>query len=137
MCKLRCNKIIGDDRMAEVPMPESSIPPQTVSSERPGGIFCLTCLMMLNGILDLVIGSSVPYYFILGLANIVVGIFLYKLQPWAWMAAIIMNLIFLIINIISIIGILGAIVNLIVLIYLNQQNVKIAFRQKVDSKGVW
>ena len=123
--------------MAEIPVPESSTPPSTVDSERPGGIFCVTCLLMIGGIVDFVIGFFLPYYFLLGFVNIAVGIALYNLQPWAWMAAVIMSLVFMIINFISIVGIPGAIVNLIVLFYLNQQNVKNAFRQQVDSKGEW
>jgi hypothetical protein len=119
--------------MAEIPMPEAGVPPPTAVSERPTGVVCITCLMILGGVIDMLIGIILPIYFLLGIVNIIVGIFLYNLQPWAWMVAMIMNIIFLILNIISVLGIFSAIVNFIVLIYLNQPNVKAAFQQQTSS----
>jgi hypothetical protein len=119
--------------MAEIPMPEAGAPPPTAVSERPTGVICITCLMVLGGVIDIFIGIIIPFYILLGIVNIVVGIFLYNLQPWAWTLAIILNIIFLILNIISVLGILSAMVNFIVLIYLNQPNVKAAFREGVSS----
>lgn len=123
--------------MAEIPMPESSVPPPTYGAERPTGVLCITCLMILGGIVNILVGLILPFYILLGIVQIVIGIFLYNLQPWAWLLAVVMNIIFLILNIISIIGILSAVVNFIVLIYLNQPNVKAAFRQQVSSGDVW
>ena len=123
--------------MAEIPMPESGVPPPTYGAERPTGVLCITCLMILGGIVNILVGLILPFYILLGIVQIVIGIFLYNLQPWAWLLAVVMNIIFLILNIISIIGILSAVVNFIVLIYLNQPNVKAAFRQQVSSGDVW
>jgi hypothetical protein len=129
--------------MAEIPTPTTGY--SAPSGERPLGVTILAVLEIIGGILSIIGGFGVvtlamllgPLGFLfmilgaitllLGIIALVIGWGLWSLKSWAWMAALIINLINLILNVLSA-GWLPAIINLIIIIYLQQGDIKSRFR---------
>ena len=129
--------------MAEIPTPTTGY--SAPSGERPLGVTILAILEILGGILSIIGGFGLvtlamlmgPLGFLfmivggltllLGIIALIIGWGLWSLKSWAWMAALIINLINLILNILSG-GYLSAVINLIIIIYLQQGDIKSRFR---------
>ena len=129
--------------MAEIPTPTTGY--SAPSGDRPLGVTILAILNIIGGLFSLLgafgffaIAALDPFFGViwmllgailalLGLLNLVVGWGLWALKSWAWMLALIINLINLILNALGQAW-LGAIINLIVIIYLQQGDIKSRFR---------
>ncbi|RLI57155.1 MAG: hypothetical protein DRP09_03915 [Candidatus Thorarchaeota archaeon] len=127
--------------MAEIPTPTTSY--SGPSGDRPRGITILAVLEFLGGLVQVIAGFTIvslgtvypnglsvvlgALTLLLGFVALVIGWGLWSLKSWAWMTALIINLINLIVNIVSF-SILGAIINLIIIIYLQQADIKSRFR---------
>jgi len=145
--------------MAEIPTPATDYSAQ--SKKRPLGITIISILMILGALLNLVgtPGNMILYgafygifYLALGAFDLIIGIALFQLIPWARIVAIIMQIIGLVLSFIvtAWVGSLleaylpgaslilymamipSVIISLIVILYLMQGSVKAAF----DS-GKW
>ncbi|MFW9870010.1 MAG: hypothetical protein ACFFFO_12870 [Candidatus Thorarchaeota archaeon] len=129
--------------MAEIPTPTTGY--SAPAGDRPLGVTILAILEILGGLLNLLVavglfalGALDPFFgiiwlmvgaimAILALLALVIGWGLWALKSWAWMLALILNIINLILNIFSQ-GWFGAIINLIIIIYLQQPDIKSRFR---------
>lgn len=129
--------------MAEIPTPTSGY--SAPSGDRPLGVTILALLEILGGLFSIIGGFGLvmlaafdPLFgflwlilggvtLFLGLLALIVGWGLWSLKSWAWMVALILNLINLILNILSA-GYLAAIINLIIVLYLQQADIKSRFR---------
>ena len=137
--------------MAEIPTPTTGY--AAPAKTRPLGVTIIALLSILGGILNLISAPTsivmygalyAGYSALFGLIDLIVGIALFQLIPWARMAAIILQLIGLIIGVVLSVAI-GAlmggiflslmlismlpsiIISLIIIIYLMQGSVKAAF----------
>jgi len=127
--------------IAEIPTPTAGY--SAPSGERPLGVTILALLEIIVGALGLfgaitviTFGSILfgAFGLILGvivlflaLIDLIVGWGLWTLKSWAWMVALIVNIINLILNGVQL-NLLGAIINLIIIIYLQQGDIKSRFR---------
>jgi len=122
--------------MAEIPTPTSGY--SAPSAERPLGVTILALLQIIGGILSLIGGSIffiIPFIgwiiggiiVILALLDLVIGWGLWSMKSWAWMAAIILNIISLIIAIPTF-DYISIIIALIIILYLQQGDIKSRFR---------
>ncbi len=109
-------------------------------AERPLGVAILAILQMLGGLLMILAGSAIIALFpniftliiggailILGLIGFIVGWGLWGLKSWAWMWAMIVNILSIILNIIQQ-NWFGLVIPVIIVLYLNQPNIKSRFR---------
>ena len=129
--------------MAEIPTPTTGY--SAPSGERPLGVTILAVLEIIVGLLGLfsgftllTLGAMVPFIgafaallgavvLIIGIVDVIIGWGLWSLKSWAWMVALIVNIINLILNAIQLAW-LGAIINLIIILYLQQGDIKSRFR---------
>jgi uncharacterized membrane protein (DUF2068 family) len=131
--------------MAEIPTPTAGY--AAPSGDRPLGVTILAVLQIIGGLLSLVvaiplmtIAALLPilgFLFLimgavmalLGILALVVGWGLWSLKSWAWILALILNIINLILNIANWeVAWFSAIINLIIIIYLQQADIKSRFR---------
>jgi len=130
-------------------------------TNRPTGVAILAILLILGAVLNLIsIMSSIliygiiygAYTGILGVVNLIIGISLWGMQPWARKAAIIIEVIGIITSILMVLWIttlfplLGSlllisiapsmIIPIIVIIYLMQNSIKEAF-ENPDAASTW
>ncbi len=139
--------------MAEIPTPTTGY--AAPAKSRPLGVTIIAILMIIGSLINIV-GSPANFYYgiayggfytIIGVINLIIGIALFQLIPWARMAAIIMELIGIIVGLVMtawiggifetilpgataflMIGMIpSVIIGLIVIIYLMQGSVKAAF----------
>jgi len=139
--------------MAEIPTPTTGY--AAPARSRPLGVTIIAILMILGALMNL-IGSPLnfaygvaygSFYTVIGVINLIIGIALFQLIPWARMAAIIMELIGIVIGLLVTVWmgsilemylpgitsylmismIPSVIIGLIVVIYLMQGSVKAAF----------
>ena len=129
--------------MAEIPTPTTGY--SAPSGERPLGVTILAVLEIIVGLLGLfsgftllTLGAMVPFIgafaallgavvLIIGIVDVIIGWGLWSLKSWAWMVALIVNIINLILNAVQFAW-LGAIINLIIILYLQQGDIKSRFR---------
>ena len=129
--------------MAEIPTPTTGY--SAPSGDRPLGVTILAVLEIIVGLLGLfsgftliTVGAMVPFLagfaiilgavvLFIGLLDVIIGWGLWSLKSWAWMVALIVNIINLILNAIQLAW-LGAIINLIIILYLQQGDIKSRFR---------
>jgi hypothetical protein len=130
-------------KMAEIPTPTSGY--SAPSGGRPLGVTIIAILNILGGLFQIfaayiammaaMLLGPLGFLFViiggvlllLGLVSIIIGWGLWSLKSWAWMVALIVNIINLILNIFSA-GWISAIINLIIILYLFQGDVKSRFR---------
>jgi hypothetical protein len=129
--------------IAEIPTPTTGY--AAPSGDRPLGVTILAVLEIIVGALGLfgaigliTLGAMIPWLggfavilgvvvLFLALIDLIVGWGLWTLKSWAWMVALIVNIINLILNAVQF-NLLGAIINLIIIIYLQQGDIKSRFR---------
>ncbi len=127
--------------MAEIPVAEPGS--GYGGADRPLGVTILAVLQIIGGLLVLFGGAALMavgtyllgplgaliggVLLILGLFELVVGWGLWNMRPWAWLIAMILNIISIILSIVMF-DIIGLIIPLIIVIYLNQPNIKSRFR---------
>jgi uncharacterized membrane protein (DUF2068 family) len=129
--------------MAEIPTPTAGY--SAPSGERPMGVTILAILQIVGGVLGLVLGimalmvASLLGIFgfllviVAGVATLfavlglIVGWGLWSLKSWAWMFALIINIINLVLALISF-DLVSMIIPLIIVIYLQQGEIKRTFR---------
>ncbi|MFW9912935.1 MAG: hypothetical protein ACFFEU_10720 [Candidatus Thorarchaeota archaeon] len=122
--------------MTEIPMPGDAMTQPT--GERPLGVAILAVLNWLQALLLLVGGVIVlalPFFgVVLGAVAILVGLFLFyiglglwNMRGWAWMWAMLVNILGLIINFAGSQWIALAI-NIIIIVYLNAPDIRRVFR---------
>ncbi len=130
--------------MAEIPTPTTGY--SSPSSDRPLGVTILGILQILGGILSIVAGFGLialaalmtglellfmaigAMTLILGIVGLIVGWGLYTMKSWAWMIAIILNIINIILAIYPSFNIMSMIIPIIIILYLNQADIKSRFR---------
>jgi len=112
---------------------------------RPLGVTILAILQILGGILGILGGSAAlmlalltpalilfiilaAILLIVGLLGLIVGWGLYTMKSWAWMLAMILNIINIILAIYPTLNIVSMIIPLIIVLYLNQKDIKSRFR---------
>ena len=130
------------NKMAEIPTPTTGY--SAPSGDRPLGVTILAILQLLGGILGIFSGfgivmlamltPSLIFFLIIGavllitgLLGLIVGWGLYTMKSWAWMLAMILNIINIIIAVISF-DIISLIIPVIIVLYLNQADIKSRFR---------
>ncbi len=124
--------------MAEIPTPTSGY--SASSGDRPLGVTILAILQLLGGVISIFGGLAIVMIFpviftlilgvillILGLLGLIVGWGLYTMKSWAWMLAMILNIINIIVAIINF-DIASLIIPVIIVLYLNQADIKSRFR---------
>ena len=129
--------------MAEIPTPTTGY--SAPSGERPLGVTILAVLEFIAGILGLIggiglvaLGASIPFLgafgiffgiivIILALIDFIIGWGLWSLKSWAWMLALVFNIINAILNLIAF-DIIALIINIIIILYLQQGDIKSRFR---------
>ncbi len=122
--------------MAEIPTPTTAYaaPP----GDRPLGVTILAILQILGGLLAFVGGMVIlvlpffgwligPIIIILGIFDLVIGWGLWAMKSWAWMTAIILNIIGIILGIPTQ-DWFGIIISIIIILYLQQPDIKSRFR---------
>jgi uncharacterized membrane protein (DUF2068 family) len=132
----------GKIEMAEIPTPTSGY--SAPSGARPLGVTILALLQIIGGLLALLGGAVlliIPFIgwiiggviIIIALFDLLIGWGLWSMKSWAWMAAIILNLISLILSLAT--GFttgsfdwIGIIIDLIIILYLQQADIKSRFR---------
>lgn len=130
--------------MAEIPTPTTGY--SSPSSDRPLGVTILGILQILGGILSIVAGFGLialaalmtglellfmaigAMTLVLGFVGLIVGWGLYTMKSWAWMIAIILNIINIILAIYPSFNIMSMIIPIIIILYLNQADIKSRFR---------
>lgn len=128
--------------MAEIPTPTTGY--SAASGDRPLGVTILAILQLLGGILgvlggfgSIALAALVPelellmmalgaILLIVGLVGLIVGWGLYTMKSWAWMLAMILNIINIIMAVISF-DIVSLIIPVIIVLYLNQPDIKSRF----------
>lgn len=122
--------------MTEIPMPGDALTPP--SGERPLGVMIIAILQIL-GALALIAGGAlffaIPFIgavvgaimVLLGIFFLWVGLGLWNMKSWAWMWAMIVNIIGAILNLYSTTWI-GLIINIIIIVYLNAPGIRAVFR---------
>ncbi len=125
--------------MAEIPVPSGGAG-YSSSGDRPLGVTILAIFQFLGGLSMIFLGSLmflVPFigmilgmvFVLLGLFYFVVGYGLFSMKSWAWIWAIITNVLGLILNLFQLpLSMLSIVINLIVILYLNQSDIKSRFR---------
>ncbi len=124
--------------MAEIPTPTSGY--SASSGDRPLGVTILAILQLLGGVISIFGGLAIVMIFpviftlilgaillIVGLVGLIVGWGLYTMKSWAWMLAMILNIINIILAIINF-DIVSLIIPVIIVLYLNQADIKSRFR---------
>jgi hypothetical protein len=129
-------------KMAEIPTPTSGY--SAPSGDRPLGVTILALLQIIGGLFALLGGAVfliVPFIgwiiggviIIIALFDLIIGWGLWSMKSWAWMAAIILNLISLILSLAT--GYtsgsfdwISIIIDLIIILYLQQADIKRRFR---------
>lgn len=109
-------------------------------TNRPLGVTILAILQLLGGILGILAGLAIVMVFpvlltliigavllIVGLLGLIVGWGLYTMKSWAWMLAMILNIISIILGIINF-DLISLIIPVIIVLYLNQADIKSRFR---------
>lgn len=130
-------------KIAEIPTPTTGY--SAPSGDRPLGVTILAVLEIIVGLLGLfsgftliTVGAMLPFFgafaallgavaLFIGLLDVIIGWGLWSLKSWAWMVALIVNIINLILNAVQFAW-LGAIINLIIILYLQQGDIKSRFR---------
>ena len=138
MCLIEITPITLEGKeMAEIPIPTSGY--SAPSGSRPLGVTILALLQIIGGVLSL-LGASVffiiPFFgwivggiiAILALLDLIIGWGLWSMKSWAWMAAIILNIISIILAIIPPTDYISIIIALIIILYLQQADIKSRFR---------
>ena len=133
---------IGGIKLAEIPMADSGTG-YGASSERPLGVTILAILQILGGLLMLAAGALATItgllfilfaivgvaMMILGFLGVIVGFGLWGLKSWAWMWAMIVNILNIIIGLFNLQdNLVSIVIALIIIIYLNQPDIKRRFR---------
>jgi hypothetical protein len=125
--------------MAEIPVPSGGSG-YSSSGDRPLGVTILAVLQLLGGIfllLTATLALLIPFFglFLAAVIGIVALVYflvaygLFAMKSWAWIWAIITNVLGAILNLTSLPGsALGLIINIIVILYLNQGDIKSRFR---------
>jgi uncharacterized membrane protein HdeD (DUF308 family) len=128
--------------MAEIPVADPGMG-YGVSDERPLGVTILAILQILGGLVMLVVGALATLagllfilfaivgivMVILGLLGLVVGFGLWGLKSWAWMWAMIVNILSIIFGLFNLqANFVSIVISLIIIIYLNQPDIKRRFR---------
>jgi hypothetical protein len=128
-------------KMAEIPTPTSGY--SAPSGNRPLGVTILAVLQILGGIMYLFTGSLlfiIPFFgwifggviVVIGLFELIIGWGLWSMKSWAWITALILNIISLILSLaqalIGSIDYIGIIISLIIILYLQQADIKSRFR---------
>ncbi|MHA1666679.1 MAG: hypothetical protein ACTSW7_04840 [Candidatus Thorarchaeota archaeon] len=124
--------------MAEIPTPTTGY--SAPSGDRPLGVTILAILQLLGGVISIFGGLAIVMIFpviftlilgaillIVGLVGLIVGWGLYTMKSWAWMLAMILNIINIIIAVIGF-DLISLIIPVIIVIYLNQPDIKNRFR---------
>jgi hypothetical protein len=122
--------------MTEIPMPGDALSPP--SGERPLGVMILAILQILGALGIILTGVAlfiIPFLgVVLGGIAILIGLFflwiglgLWNMKGWAWMWAMIMNIIGAIINLYGQ-NWFGLIINIVIIVYLNTPDIKAVFR---------
>ncbi|TFG29921.1 hypothetical protein EU528_08955 [Candidatus Thorarchaeota archaeon] len=129
--------------MAEIPTPSTGY--SASSGERPLGVTILALLQMIGGVIGIFGGATSmlaamllgplgllfviigAVLLIMGLLGLIVGWGLWGLKSWAWMWAMIVNIINIILAIVQL-NIISLIIPLIIVLYLNQSDIKSRFR---------
>ena len=125
--------------MAEIPTPTTGY--SAPSGGRPLGVTILAILQILGGLFE-IFGGMVFFLIpilgwlfggillILGVLAVIIGWGLWSMKSWAWMAAIILNILSIIMAIASYpsIDYLSIIIALIIILYLQQKDIKSRFR---------
>ena len=123
--------------MAEIPVPSGGSG-YSSSGDRPLGVTILAILELLGGLflfLAALALSLFPFFGIflaaivglIALFYFVVAYGLFAMKSWAWIWAIITNILGAIFNIAGQ-GWIGLIINIIIILYLNQSDIKSRFR---------
>ena len=130
--------------MAEIPTPTTGY--SSPSGDRPLGVTILGILQILGGILSIFAGFGLialaalmtglellfmaigAVTLVLGIVGLIVGWGLYTMKSWAWMMAIILNIINIILAIYPSFNIMSMIIPIIIILYLNQADIKSRFR---------
>jgi len=129
--------------MAEIPTPTAGY--SAPSGERPMGVTILAILQIIGGVLGLVLGimalmvASLLGIFgfllvivagvatLFAILGLIVGWGLWSLKSWAWMFALIINIINLVLALLQF-DVISMIIPLIIVIYLQQGEIKSTFR---------
>jgi hypothetical protein len=122
--------------MTEIPMPGDAMTPP--SGERPLGVMILAVLNWLQALLIIGLGVilfAIPFFgAVLGVIAILIGLFffyiglgLWNMRGWAWMWAMLLNIVGAIINLFGA-GWIGLVVNIIIILYLNAPDIRRVFR---------
>lgn len=129
--------------MAEIPTPTTGY--SAASGDRPLGVTILAILQILGGILSIFAGLAsialAPMFpgmellfmaigalvLVLGFLALIVGWGLYTMKSWAWMLAMILNILNIILAVVQG-NYIGIIIPLIIVLYLNQADIKSRFR---------
>ncbi len=127
--------------MTEIPLPGDAT--KRPDRERPLGVSILALLQFLQAITLLLVGVVVliggsiilpiigtaigAFIVLIGLFSFYVGLGLWNLQSWAWIWAMIMNILGILIGLITG-SIWGVLISLIIVIYLNTPDTKTLFR---------
>ncbi len=131
-------------KMAEIPTPTTGY--SAPSGDRPLGVTILGILQILGGIFSIIAGFGLiaiaalmigmellfmvigAVTLVLGIVALIVGWGLYTMKSWAWMIAIILNIINIILAIYPSFNIISMIIPIIIILYLNQADIKSRFR---------
>ncbi len=129
--------------MAEIPTPTTGY--SAPSGERPLGVTILAVLEFIAAILGFIggiglvaLGAVIPFLgafaaifgivvILLALIDFIIGYGLWTLKSWAWMLALVFNIINAILNLIFF-DIISLIINIIIILYLQQGDIKSRFR---------
>ncbi|MFX0055867.1 MAG: hypothetical protein ACFFAX_05260 [Promethearchaeota archaeon] len=122
--------------MAEIPMPGDAMTQPT--GERPLGVMILAVLNWLQALL-LIVGGVIIFALpfigaIIGAVAVLIGLFLFyvglglwNLRSWAWMWAMLVNIIAALINLFGQQW-FALVINIVIIVYLNAPNIRELFR---------
>jgi hypothetical protein len=122
--------------MAEIPMPGDAFSPP--SGERPLGVMILAVLNFLQGVFIMLAGLVlfiIPFFglilggivFLIGFFAFYIGLGLWNMKSWAWMWAMLINILGAIINLFTA-GWVGLVINIVIIVYLNAPDIRQVFR---------
>ena len=122
--------------MAEIPMPGDAMTQPT--GERPLGVMILAVLNWLQALLLIVGGViifALPFFgAVIGAVAVLIGLFLFyvglglwNLKSWAWMWAMLVNIIAALINLFGAQWI-ALVINIVIIVYLNAPDIRRLFR---------